>query len=127
MITALQFEQMQARCAAGRGEAVPGDAVDNEGALHDAILAECRRRLWPVIHSRMDCATTTTRGCPDFVVFAERGFVFAIECKTRKGKLTPEQAGWRMMLLRNGHKYAVVRSMAEFLDVVENWLAEGTA
>jgi hypothetical protein len=62
------------------------------------------------------------KGVPDFVIFADGGRVFAIECKPAKGKLTPEQAGWRMMLQRNGHKFAVVRSMTEFLGAVETWL-----
>ncbi len=83
-----------------------------------------RRRLWPTIHSRMDAATTTAKGVPDFVIFADGGRVFAVECKTRKGKLTPEQIGWRVLLERNGHKFAVVRSFTEFQDVVENWLHE---
>jgi hypothetical protein len=120
MITTAQFQDMQARCSAGRGEAVPADAVTDEGALHDEILAECRRRLWPVVHSRMDAPTTTARGCPDFVIFGSAGRVFAVECKTRTGKQTPEQIGWQMLLERNGHRYAVVRSMAEFLDLIKS-------
>jgi hypothetical protein len=124
MISAFQFEQMQARCAAGRGVAVPAvaDAVSDEGGLHDEILAECRRRLWPAVHSRMDMATTQGKGTPDFCIAADGGRTFWIECKTAKGKLTPEQIGWRMMLQRNGHKYAVVRSMTEFFGAVETWL-----
>jgi hypothetical protein len=122
MITALQYEQMQARCVAGRGEAVPGDAVELEGGLHDDILAECRRRLWPVVHSRMDAATTTAKGVTDFIIPADRGMTFYIEAKTRTAKLTTEQLGFKAMVQRNGHKYAVVRNMAEFLGAVETWL-----
>ena len=115
---------MQARCAAGRREAVPagGGESEIESELHNAIVSECKLRLWPVVHSRTDQRTTTAKGVPDFVIFAERGLVFAVECKTRKDKLTPEQIGWRVLLERNGHKYAVVRSFTEFQDVVENWL-----
>lgn len=123
VITSLQFEQMQARCAAGRGEVVPAEGVEHEGGLHDEILAECRRRLWPCVHSRMDMATTTAKGCPDFIIFADGGRCFAIEAKTKRGKLTMEQQAWRMMLQRLNHRYSVVRSFNEFLDVVENWLA----
>ncbi|MGA2685901.1 MAG: hypothetical protein ABSF51_12705 [Verrucomicrobiota bacterium] len=111
---------MQARCAAGRHLSGPvsADAVDSEGALHDEIISECRARLWPVIHSRMDAKTTTAKGAPDFVIFADAGRVFAVECKTRTGKQTPEQIGWQMLLERNGHAYRIVRSMADFLAVV---------
>jgi hypothetical protein len=124
MITTEQFEAMQARCAAGRGEAGPvaADAVSDEGELHDQILSDCKRRLWPVCHSRMDARTTTALGCPDFVIAADNGRVFWIECKTAKGKLTPEQMGWRMLLERLGHKFAVCRSFEDFLAVIETWL-----
>jgi hypothetical protein len=33
-----------------------------------------------------------------------------------------EQLGWKMLLERNGHKFAVVRSFMDFLNVVETWL-----
>jgi hypothetical protein len=124
MITTEQFNEMQARVAAGRHQSEPvgPDAVTDEGDLHDQILSECKRRLWPAVHSRMDMATTTARGCPDFVIFADAGRVFAIECKTAKGKLTPEQMGWKMLLERNGHRYALVRSFEDFLGVIETWL-----
>ncbi|MGA2686259.1 MAG: VRR-NUC domain-containing protein [Verrucomicrobiota bacterium] len=95
------------------------DAVTDESDLHNQILAECRRRLWPVVHSRMDCATTTARGCPDFVIFANHSRAFLVECKSIGGKLTTEQLGWQAMLRRNGHLLFVVRSFTEFLDVAE--------
>ena len=118
MISAQQFQDMQARCSTKRGEAVPADAVSDEGELHDQILSECRLRLWPCVHSRMDMPSTTAKGCPDFIVFADAGQVFAIECKTAKGKLTPEQLGWQMLLERNGHRYVVIRSFSEFLELI---------
>ncbi len=65
----------------------------------------------------------SVKGVPDFVIFADAGRVFAIEAKTKRGKLTMEQLGWKMLLGRNGHRYAVVRSFSEFQDVVETWLA----
>ena len=64
-------------------------------------------------------ATTTATGAPDFVIFADAGRVFAVECKTRTGKQTPEQIGFQMMIERNGHRYQLVRSMAEFLNLVK--------
>jgi hypothetical protein len=119
MISAQQFQDMQARCTAGRGEAVPADAVNDEGSLHDQILAECRLRLWPVSHSRMDMATTQGKGTPDFCIAADGGRTFWVECKTAKGKLSPEQLGWQMLLERNGHHYSVIRSFSEFLELIK--------
>ena len=95
------------------------EAVEDEGGLHDDIIAQCRHRLWPVIHSRMDMATTTATGAPDFVIFADAGRVFAVESKTKTGKQTPQQIGWQMLMERNGHRYHLVRSLAEFLDLVK--------
>ena len=121
MITPEHFNQMQARCAAGRDQSGPvaADAVDNQAALHDEILAECRRRLWPVIPSRMDMASTTAKGAAGFVIAASGGRVFFIECKTRTGKLTTEQLGFKAMLERNSHRLFVVRSFNDFLNVAE--------
>jgi hypothetical protein len=118
-ISTLDFERMQARCNARRGHAVTPDAVECEAGLHEAIISECRARLWPVIHSRMDAKTTTAKGAPDFTIFADGGRVFSIECKSKTGKQTPEQIGWQMLLERNGHAYRVVRSLTEFLDLVK--------
>ena len=117
MITTSEFKAMQARLAANKKLTVIGTPVEGESELHAQILAECKRRLWPVIHSRMDAKTTTFKGCPDFAVFADKGRTFLIECKTRKGKLTPEQIGWQMLIERNSHSYHVVRSFQEFLNI----------
>ena len=47
------------------------------------------------------------------------GRVFLIECKTAKGKLTPEQAGMKAWAEKLGHKPEVVRSFEEFLEIVK--------
>lgn len=118
MITTSDFQAMQARLAANKKLTVIGMPVEDESELHAQILAECKRRLWPVIHSRMDARSTTSKGTPDMAIFADKGRTFLIECKTRKGKLTPEQIGWQMLLERNSHSYHVVRSFEEFLAVI---------
>lgn len=115
-ISQSDFERMQARCQQARGELPPDpQATTDEKKLHEDILADCRNRLWPVIHSRMDAPSTIGVGVPDLVIFAERGIVLIIECKTKSGKLRPEQLAWKMILERNGHKHFVVRSFAEYL------------
>jgi hypothetical protein len=75
--------------------------------------------MWPYIHSRMDMMSTISVGAPDFVVFAEGGRVFPIECKTKIGKLSTEQLGWQLMLGRSGHKYYVVRCIEDFLEIIK--------
>lgn len=89
-----------------------------EAELHDEIERECRSRGWLYVHSRMDVPTTNQRGVPDFVVLADKGRTFLIECKSKTGKMTPEQEGFMRMAAMNGHVYDVVRSLQEFLDAV---------
>jgi hypothetical protein len=122
-ISESDFNRMQARCQQARGEFPPDpQATSDEKKLHEEILADCKNRLWPVIHSRMDAPSTIGVGVPDFVIFAERAIVIVIECKAGNSKLRPEQLAWKMILERNGHKHFVVRSFAGYLRVVNNLL-----
>ena len=95
------------------------EGVDRESDLHDAIIADCRRRGWIVIHSRMDRATTTAKGVPDFLIFADRARVFLFEAKRQNGKLTPEQQGFAMAADMLGFTVHVVRSFSEYWKIVE--------
>ncbi len=95
------------------------DAVTDESQLHDDILAYCREHGWRAIHSRMDRKTTTAKGDPDFVIFADRARVFAIECKSRTGKRTVDQIGCAMQLEKLGHDCSLVRSLAEFKELTK--------
>jgi len=105
--------------------------VDREAELHAQIIKECMKRGWPFIHNRMDRMSTSTIGAPDFVilgVYSSRGMsdmrthspqIYLIECKTRTGKLSVEQLGFQRMAERIGHTVHVVRSLEEFLKVIE--------
>ena len=94
--------------------------ASREKDLHADILSICRGRSWLCVHARMDRASTIGVGCPDFVVFADKGRVFVVEAKSRTGKLTPEQRAWLAWLEKLGHgkKAKVVRSLTEFLEFV---------
>ena len=102
----------------GAGRPSVDEAPMSERRLHELIEAHCRAQGWLAIHSRMDWETTLAKGVPDFVIYADRGRVITIECKSRIGKLRPEQAAWHRMAELNGHKVHVVRSFQEFLEVV---------
>lgn len=103
------------------------EGCERESLLHEQIMAECRRRGWLVIHSRMDKRTTTGVGTPDFVIAGEETFlggvkkpvVWFIEAKSRKGKLRPEQAAMIAQAARFGHTIHVVRSFEDFLTTIE--------
>ena len=124
-ISPFDFNQMQARLNrnAIRDPKEPFEAAKREvgqGGLHSQIEAECRQRMWVVVHSRTDRKSTTEVGSVDFVIAADNGRIFWIECKAGKSKQTIDQKGVQMMLERNGHKYHLVRSFEEFLEVVKN-------
>lgn len=113
------FDAQQAKRNNSAMYSPPSEGATNESALHDAISAYCRSKGWLAIHSRMDTATTTAKGVPDFVIFADNGRVFLVECKTRLGKLSPDQAAWHAMAKRNGHEVHTVRSFEEFLETMK--------
>ena len=89
-----------------------------ESCLHDGILAYCRQRGWPVVHSRMDVPATCGVGTPDFVIALPGGRTIWIEVKSAKGKLRPEQNAWLASLRRVDHIAEVVRSMEDFVSII---------
>ena len=135
-ITRAEFEAMQARVVAHRkpwlrdvlDEATAekdgfpdwaNDKPSRERDLQDRIAKHCRDNGWLYIQSRMDRATTTVKGTPDFVILMNAGTGVLIECKVGKAKLTPEQSAWKLHAENLGHTVHVVRSFKEFLEVVK--------
>jgi hypothetical protein len=89
-----------------------------ESDLHYKILEYCKSRRWLCFHSSMAHKTRSTLGMPDFIIAADRSRVFFIECKSAKGKLSPQQLGIKLMAEKLGHQVDVCRSFREFLAVV---------
>lgn len=108
-LTPEQFAQLQAR-----RNAAP---VEREADLHAQILDYCHRQepQWVAIHSRMDAATTTDRGVPDFVILAP-GRVLLVECKRKGGKLSIHQQAWHKRAEAVGHRVVTVTSLLEFKE-----------
>lgn len=120
MITPQQYHDMLTRLNKGqvRDGKPPDDAVDHESDLHDEITAECRRRGWGFIHSRMDKPSTVGVGVCDFAIFGG-GQVFLLEAKTKTGKRTPAQLAFAALMRHNSFTVHVVRSMSEVLAVFD--------
>lgn len=45
-----------------------------------------------------------------------------IEMKTKRGYQSPEQKAWQSLVEQYGYKYAVCRSLDEFINTIENYL-----
>lgn len=97
-----------------------------ESELHGQILDECRRRGWIALHGSMASPTKRTEGECDFCCLLPGGVVIFVECKTRKGKLSPEQNAMRAWMQKLGHEMQVVRSFAEFLQLSSGALTART-
>lgn len=99
-------------------EAVPSDAYESESALHRDVLAYCRQQGWIVFHGSMAHRTARTVGEMDATICASNGRVFFVEMKARAGKLSTEQLGVKLWMERLGHTVHVVRSLEQFLEIV---------
>lgn len=94
-----------------------------EHETHEAIIKFLRDKRFPFVHSRMDLPSTTALGTPDFIIALPRGITLWLEVKTSTGKLSSQQFAFLHWLQSKGHHALVVRSMPEFLSVVEALLA----
>lgn len=89
-----------------------------ESDLHDKIAAECKRRGWLAVHSRMDKRATNQIGTPDFIIARPGGRILWIEAKSKGRKLTPEQAATIHWLKNLGHDAHAVWSFEQFIEIV---------
>ena len=117
-ISKLQFEEMQRRVSPRSPVECVADA-GRESALHARISAECRKRGWLFFHGSMAHRAMRTIGEPDYTILADHGRVYFIEAKSKGCKLTPQQIGLAMIAEKLGHKIHCVRSLKEFLTIVD--------
>lgn len=89
-----------------------------EAELHELIRAECARRGWIALHGDMTRPSGRTLGEPDYVICADHGRVFFVECKSATGNLSPAQFALRAQARLLGHEIHVVRSLDAFLALV---------
>lgn len=87
--------------------------AEDESDLHNAIIDYCRERGWQYLHGSMAARTHRTLGEPDFIILAHGSQLRMVECKSKTGKLSPDQQAFIAHARRNGHVVHVVRSMEE--------------
>lgn len=98
----------------------PRTGCDEESELHSHIIEECKARGLLYGHGSMAHKTHYTPGWPDFVIVKPPAYVawdhpiLFVECKTKTGKLTPEQRAVEAHLRKLGQTLHVVRSIEEF-------------
>lgn len=119
-MTLAEYHAHEARIAAASQtcKSSESDCTDESG-LHHEIIQHCKQKMWIVFHGSMAHKSKRTIGEPDFTILAPNKVLF-IECKTRTGKLSPEQAGISAWAEKLGHTIYVVRSFKEFLSVLKD-------
>lgn len=92
-----------------------------EMKLHDKIIKHCMDQWprWKYIRARPDQASGIQKGCQDFTLFLPGGRTLCIECKSSTGKLSTDQLIWKHEMSLLGHTVHEVRSMEEFLQLVQ--------
>ena len=86
--------------------------------LHVPIMKDLRARGWMFDYKDPTRRTGSTLGVPDFLVWADNGRFFSVECKTAVGGLSKDQNRFKTLIEALGHRYHVVRSMAGWHRVV---------
>jgi VRR-NUC domain len=86
-----------------------------ESGIHDDIADYCKSRGWLAFHGSMAHRARRTLGEPDFVIARHDGVTLYVEVKTKTGKLSPEQQAIGHALTALGQRWAVVRSLEEFV------------
>lgn len=131
--TQAELDAYEARSRTSKGktlcEVFEAEAYEDEDKLHYDIMDACKHRGWPFVRSRPDRPTGQIAGVPDFIIATNlpdpMRKTLWVECKSRKGKQSPEQRGFEMALSMNNHNYHLVRSLSEFLSIIASPSAPG--
>lgn len=87
-----------------------------ESGIHNEISDYCKSRGWLAFHGSMAHRSRRMLGEPDFIVSRSDGVTLYAEVKTRTGKLSPEQQAIGHALTALNQRWAVVRSLEEFIE-----------
>jgi hypothetical protein len=120
-MTQAEYDAFLFRKSAKEIHSASSDGVEREADLHEQIIDYCKNaspRPWVPFHGAMCSPTKRVEGEPDFLIFAPWGCLL-VECKSRTGKLSVEQAALKHHLEALNHHVYIVRSMREFIDAVE--------
>lgn len=90
------------------------------GGLHEEIESWCKEQWprWKIIKARTDQRSTIAPGAQDMTIFGPYPLCLCVELKAKDGKLSDDQRIWATEMRCLGWEVFVVRSKAEFLEVV---------
>ena len=123
--TQIDVDRHNAKVAKLQPASAPVEA-GGEKKLHQIIESELKARRILYFHDRMDMPTTGQLGRADFTVFPFQiqgqpvKLPIFIECKTAVGKLSREQAGFKLAAELSGYQYFVVRSLHDWTQIAGN-------
>lgn len=134
----MTFEEMKAQYC---GKNIRKKPKDEEHKLQVAMVKWFRMQYPSMRHNlfavpnggRRDAATGAKlkdegvlAGVADLILLKSNRFYGAllIETKTPKGSQSHSQKEWEAKITADGYKYVVVRSLEEFIEVVNSYLAE---
>jgi hypothetical protein len=104
----------------------------SDGGLVPTILRLCQlRRLWAwrvnsgtVLLASGHRITLAPPGTPDVLLVLPGGYLAGLEAKTPTGAVRTSQRAWARVAADHGVRYAVVRSAAEVVAVLDGWVRE---
>ena len=104
----------------------------SDGGLVPTILRLCQlRRLlaWRANSGTVTLAsghriTLAPPGTPDVLLVLPGGYLAGLEAKSATGAVRASQRAWARVAADHGVRYAIVRSAAEVVAVLDGWLRE---
>jgi hypothetical protein len=70
---------------------------------------------------------TGTKGLPDIMLFGSDGYLWCLELKAPKGKLSPEQEAFRDRVRGLSARFFVVRTAEQAVDIIQAAQGESNA
>jgi hypothetical protein len=116
-MTSQQLREYEARMYGNGRHCDHNKPVEDESDLHNAIIDYCKSKGWQYLHGSMAHRSRRTLGENDFTILADRSQVRFVECKSKNGKLSPDQQAFIAHAKKNGHVVYVVRSLDEFVKL----------
>lgn len=117
--TQQQADAVNAKNRPKRAQDCAGDAFKGkEEELCQMIISHLKSKRWYFTRNMPGRRSTATVGTTDFVVAAPNGVTYWLEIKKKGNKLSEAQNITKHVLLALNHKWGVVYSFSQFLEII---------